>query len=68
MGLHRHPHLVHGTVHTPRGAFVVSRGLLDVPDEIGALYGWEPVVPDAQADEAEQARPVRVLVAKSQRA
>ena len=43
MGLYRHPHLVRGTVHTPKGAFVILRGIVDVPDEIGEQFGWEPV-------------------------
>jgi hypothetical protein len=43
MGLYRHPHLVRGTVHTPKGAFVILRGIVDVPDDIGEHYGWEPV-------------------------
>ena len=43
MGLYRHPHLVRGTVHTPKGAFVILRGIVDVPDDIGEQYGWEPV-------------------------
>lgn len=43
MGLFRHPHLVRGTVYTPKGAFVILRGIVDVPDDIGEQYGWEPV-------------------------
>ncbi len=41
MSLFRHPSLVRGIVHTPHGAFVVVRGLVEVPDEIGEALGWE---------------------------
>lgn len=42
MPLFRHPYLVRGVVHTVRGAYVISRGLLEVPDDIAALFGWIP--------------------------
>ena len=41
MGLFRHPHLVRGVVHTSQGSFVISRGLVDVPDEVGDAHGWQ---------------------------
>ena len=40
MGLFRHPCLVHGTVHTPFGAFTIVRGVVDLPDEVGEALGW----------------------------
>lgn len=40
MGLFRHPHLVRGIVHTAEGAFLIERGIAEVPDEIGASLGW----------------------------
>jgi hypothetical protein len=43
MSRYRHPHLIRGTVYTPKGAFVVSRGIVDVPDEIGLMFGWAPI-------------------------
>jgi hypothetical protein len=46
--LFRHPHLVRGIVHTPRGNFAVVRGLVQMPDELGKGYGWVPVVLDDQ--------------------
>ena len=49
MGLFRHPHLVRGTVHTPKGAFVILRGIVNVPDDIGEEYGWEAVGGDEPA-------------------
>jgi len=42
MGMFQHPHLIRGIVRTPKGAFVVSRGLVEVPDEIGEALGWRP--------------------------
>jgi hypothetical protein len=38
----QHPHLIRGIVRTPQGAFVVSRGLVEVPDELGEALGWRP--------------------------
>jgi hypothetical protein len=48
----RHPHLTRGTVHTPRGAFEIRRGVIDAPDDVGEEYGWirlddEPAAPTA---------------------
>ena len=40
MSLFRHPHLIRGVVHTSQGSFAISRGLVDVPDEVGESYGW----------------------------
>ena len=40
MGLFRHPHLVRGVVHTSKGSFAISRGLVNAPDEVGESYGW----------------------------
>jgi hypothetical protein len=46
MGLFRHPHRTRGVVETEKGRFVISRGLLDVPDEVGDAHGWERVETD----------------------
>ena len=43
MALFHHPHLTRGLVKTAQGAFSVSRGVVDVPDEIGESLGWQPV-------------------------
>jgi hypothetical protein len=48
VGKFRHPHLVRGTVHTPMGAFVITRGIIEVPDDIGQLLGWVPITGDGQ--------------------
>ena len=42
MGMFQHPHLTRGTVRTPKGAFVITRGLVEVPDELGEALGWQP--------------------------
>jgi hypothetical protein len=46
MGVFQHPHLTRGIVKTARGSFVVKRGLVDVPDEIGEELGWQLVDAD----------------------
>lgn len=51
MGMFQHPHLMRGIVRTAQGAFVVSRGLVEVPDELGESLGWRP------ADSAEDPPP-----------
>jgi hypothetical protein len=38
--LFRHPHLLRGIVHTGYGAFVINRGVADLPEEIGDSLGW----------------------------
>jgi hypothetical protein len=43
MPLFHHPCLVRGVVYTPSGAFVVSRGIVDVPEDVGQSFGWVPV-------------------------
>lgn len=40
MALFRHPHLIRGIVHTSKGSFAISRGLVEAPDEIGESFGW----------------------------
>jgi hypothetical protein len=43
MALFHHPCLVRGVVHTGRGAFVISRGIVNLPDDLGESWGWTPV-------------------------
>ena len=43
MGMFQHPHLIRGIVRTSKGAFVVARGIVEVPDELGESLGWRPV-------------------------
>jgi hypothetical protein len=47
MSVFQHPHLTRGIVKTAKGAFIVSRGLVDMPDELGESLGWQPIDPDA---------------------
>jgi hypothetical protein len=35
MSVFRHPHRIHGIVRTRMGAFAVSRGLVEAPDDVG---------------------------------
>jgi hypothetical protein len=43
MALFQHPHLTRGVVKTTKGAFLISRGLVSAPDEIGDALGWRRV-------------------------
>ena len=47
MSVFQHPHLTRGIVKTAKGSFIVKRGLVDVPDEIGEELGWQPVDTDS---------------------
>jgi hypothetical protein len=46
MGIFQHPHLTRGIVRTSKGAFEISRGLVDVPDELGESLGWRSADPE----------------------
>jgi len=43
MSLFRHPHLTRGIIRTPHGAFTVTRGIVDAPDDVGQSLGWQPI-------------------------
>jgi hypothetical protein len=43
MAMFQHPHLTRGVVRTPKGAFVITRGLVSAPDDIGDALGWRRV-------------------------
>jgi hypothetical protein len=43
MAIFQHPHLTRGVVKTTKGAFVISRGLVNAPDDIGESLGWTRV-------------------------
>ena len=49
MSLFRHPHLVRGVVHTAEGAFVIHRGIVDLPDVVGDSLGWVRLDDDGQS-------------------
>jgi hypothetical protein len=57
MSVFQHPHLTRGIVKTAKGSFIVKRGLVDVPDEIGEELGWQPV--DTDSDYQNQLRTLR---------
>ena len=58
MTVFQHPHLTRGIVKTAKGAFVITRGLVEMPDEIGESLGWRRVDGDNEAPaNAELARP-----------
>src|SRR5215204_6565240 len=48
MSVFQHPHLTRGIVKTSKGSFVVKRGLVDVPEEIGEELGWQLVDTDSE--------------------
>jgi hypothetical protein len=52
MSVFHHPHLTRGIVNTPKGSFVIVRGLVEVPDEIGESLGWRPVDVEANPQAA----------------
>ena len=43
MSTFRHPFLSQGIVRLASGAFAVSRGLVELPDELGESLGWRRV-------------------------
>jgi hypothetical protein len=47
MAVFQHPHLTRGIVKTPQGAFVISRGIVSAPDEIGEALGWRRLDADS---------------------
>ena len=49
MSLFRHPHLVRGIVHTTEGAFVIHRGIVEIPDDAGHSLGWVRLDDDWQS-------------------
>lgn len=46
MSVFQHPHLTRGIVKTAKGSFIVKRGLVEVPDEIGEELGWQLIDSD----------------------
>jgi predicted RNA-binding Zn-ribbon protein involved in translation (DUF1610 family) len=46
VGVFLHPHLTRGVVKTARGAFQITRGRIEMPDDIGESLGWRRVEED----------------------
>ena len=55
MSVFHHPHLTRGVVKTPKGSFLIVRGLVEVPDEIGESLGWDRVDLESQPPAAAHA-------------
>jgi hypothetical protein len=55
--LFRHPHLTRGIVHTTGGNFVIQRGLVRVPDAVGAWHGWQRVQPEDSRETGSRVQP-----------
>ena len=53
MAVFQHPHLTRGVVTTSKGSFVISRGFVSAPDEIGESLGWRRV--DVEQDRRRRA-------------
>lgn len=58
MAVFQHPHLTRGIVKTAKGSFVISRGLVRAPAEIGESLGWqrvdvEPPTPAGKRDSSD---------------
>ena len=68
MAVFQHPHLTRGVVTTPRGSFVITRGFVSAPDEIGESLGWRRVDVEQEAPisagqrQASRPRDARVAV------
>ena len=58
MAVFQHPHLTRGVVTTPKGSFVISRGFLIAPDEVGESFGWRRVDLEQDAANARRDQPV----------
>jgi hypothetical protein len=52
MSIFLHPHLTRGIVKTPGGAFVISRGRVEMPADLGASLGWRLVDDDDETPAA----------------
>jgi hypothetical protein len=63
MAIFLHPFLTRGVVRLPNGAFPISRGRVELPDEIGDPLGWRKIEDDDSAEP--QAAPPRPSTAFS---
>jgi hypothetical protein len=58
MSVFQHPHLTRGIVQTAKGAFAITRGLVEMPDDLGNALGWRRVeCDDDRVADAGLARP-----------
>ncbi len=54
MSTFQHPHLIRGVVQTPQGAFALSRGRVEMADDVGAALGWRRIDRDGESSESAQ--------------
>ena len=52
----QHPCLNRGIVTTAKGSFVITRGLVEAPDDVGESLGWLPVGDDEKPAEPSTSR------------
>jgi len=67
MTLFRHPHLVRGIVHTAEGAFVIHRGIAELPEDVGDALGWVRLDDEQQSRSAENVSGPHHAVAHDER-
>ena len=67
MSLFRHPHLVRGIVHTAEGAFVIHRGIVELPEDVGDSLGWLRLDDDRQSPIARNVPSPHGAVAQNKR-
>jgi hypothetical protein len=53
MATFQHPFLTRGVVRLASGAFPISRGRVELPDEVGEPLGWRKLEDDDAAAPAE---------------
>ena len=46
MATFQHPFLIRGVVRFASGAFLISRGRVELPDEVGEPLGWRKIEDD----------------------
>ena len=48
MGVFQHPYLTRGIVQTAQGAFAISRGCVEMADDLGESLGWRRLDRDGE--------------------
>jgi len=56
MATFQHPFLIRGVVRLASGAFLISRGRVELPDEVGEPLGWRKIEDDDAAAPAAEPR------------
>ena len=55
MATFQHPFLTRGVVRLASGAFPISRGRVELPDDVGEPLGWRKIEDDNAAEPATRA-------------